>query len=152
MEDSTGSQSQEPPKARNSKPKKKDPPPPAPSPSEQANSDTGDDISGEEDAMGRRKKASIIQMLHEEQEEEFAERWRDNLGLYDKSNETYKRKAHKDKLIPDKAAHLGVRGFDVTMLASWMTSMRTMYGKEEKSKGKSGAAPPILTSWQTLGS
>ena len=44
---------------------------------------------------------------------------------------------------------LGVRGFDAKMLAGWMKSMRTMYGKEEKkAKGKSGAAPPVLTSRQ----
>ena len=46
-------------------------------------------------------------MLDEEQEEELADWWRDNPGLYDKSNETYRRKAHKDKLIADKAAHMG---------------------------------------------
>ena len=34
-------------------------------------------------------------------------------------------------------------------MLGWMKSMRTMYGKEEKqSKGKSGAAPPILTDQQ----
>ena len=90
-------------------------------------------------------------MLDEEQEEEPSDWWRDNPGLYNKSNETYQRKAHKDKLIADKAARMGVRGFDAAMLAGWMKSMKTiiLYGKEEKkSKGKSGAAPPILTSWQ----
>ena len=105
VEDTTGSQPQEPAKAR--KPKK-DPPPPAPS--EAGNSDTGDDISDEEDAMGKRKKASITQMLDEEQEEELAEWWRDNTGLYDKSIETYSRKDRKDKLIADKAAHMGGEG------------------------------------------
>ena len=91
-----------------------------------------------------RKKASITQMLDEEQEEELADWWRDNQGLYDKSNKTYRRKARKDKMIADKATCMGVRGFDAAM-----QSMRTMYGKEEKkSKGKSGAAPPILTRWQ----
>ena len=34
------------------------------------------------------------------------------------------------------------------MLAGWMKSIQTMYVKEKKSKGKSGAAPPILTSQQ----
>ena len=43
---------------------------------------------------------------------------------------------------------MGVWGFDVAMVAGWMKSMRTMYGKEKKSKGKRGAAPPILTSQQ----
>ena len=44
---------------------------------------------------------------------------------------------------------MGVQGFDAAMLASWMKSIRTMYGKQEKkSKGKSGAAPPFLISWQ----
>ena len=39
-----------------------------------------------------------------------------------------------------------MRDFDAGMLTGWMKSMWTMYGKEEKkSKGKSGAAPPILT-------
>ena len=144
VEDTTGSQPQEPAKPR--KPKKKDPPPPAPS--KAGNSDTGDNISDEEDAMGKRKKASIPQILDEKQEEELADWWRDNPGLCDKSNETYRRKARKDKLIVYKAAHMGVRGFDAAMLAGWVKSMQTMYGKEEKYKGKSGAAPPILTSWQ----
>ena len=91
-----------------------------------------DDISKEEDATGRRKKTFITQMLIEEQEEEHADCWRENLGLYNKSNETYRRKARKDKLIADEATSMGVWGFDVAMLAGWMKSMRTMYGKEEK--------------------
>ena len=92
-------------------------------------------------------------MLDEEQEEELAEWWRENLGLYNKSNYTYRRKAKKDQLIAEKAARMGVLGFDATMLAGWMKSMRTMYGKEEKKvKGKSGDAPPILTPEATLGS
>ena len=87
-------------------------------------------------------------MLDEEQEEELADWWRDNSGLYDKTNETYRRKARKDKLITDKTARMGVMGFNAAILACWMKSMWTMYGKEEKtSKGKSGTAPPILTSW-----
>ena len=77
---------------------------------------------------------------------ELADWWKDNPRLYDKSFDTYQRKGRKDKLIADKAASLGVRGFDAGMLMGWMKSMRTMYSKEEKkSKGKSGAAPPILT-------
>ena len=71
VEDNTGSQPREPPKAK--KLKKKDPPPPAPSPSEQADLDTEDDIPNEEDATDRGKKASITQMLDEEQEEDLAE-------------------------------------------------------------------------------
>ena len=59
-------------------------------------------------------------MLDEEQEEDLAELWRDNQVLYDKSNETYRKKACKDKLIDDKAARMGVRGFDAAMLAGWM--------------------------------
>ena len=43
--------------------------------------------------MDRRKKASITQMLDEEQEEELADWWREYPGLYDKSNEMYRRKA-----------------------------------------------------------
>ena len=47
------------------------------------------------------------------------------------------------------ARERGVQGLDAKMLAGWMKSMRTMYGKEEKkAKGKSGAAPPVLTSRQ----
>ena len=69
-----------------------------------------DDISDEEDATGKRTKASITQMLDEEQEEELADWWRDNPGLYDKSNETYRKKARKNKLIADKTACMGVRG------------------------------------------
>ena len=42
----------------------------------------------------------------------------------------------------------GVWGFDAKMFAVWMKSMRMMYGKEKKANGKSGAAPPILTSRQ----
>ena len=127
-----GSQPQEPAKVR--KPKKRDPPPPAPS--EAGDSDTGDDISDEEDATGKRK-ASITQMLDEEQEEELADWWRDNPGLYDKSNKTYQRKACKGKLIGDKAAHMGVRGFDAAILASWMKSMRTIIARKRRSpKGR----------------
>ena len=34
-----------------------------------------------------------------------------------------------------------MQGFNARMLAGWIKSMRTMYGKEEKmAKGKSGAA------------
>ena len=51
----------------------------------------------------RRKKASITQMLDEEQEE-LAGWWRENPGLCDKSNETYRRKVKKDWLIAEKAA------------------------------------------------
>ena len=103
----------------------------------------------EEDASGRRKKASITQMLNDDQEEELADCWWDHPGLYDKGNETYRRKEKKDRLIADKAREMGVRGFDAKMLAGWMKSMRTMYGKKEKkAKGKSGAAPPVLTSRQ----
>ena len=40
-----------------------------------------------------------------------------------------------------------VWGFDAEMLAGWMKSMRTIYGKE-KAKGTYGAAPSILTSRQ----
>ena len=40
-----------------------------------------------------------------------------------------------------------VRSFDAAMLAGWMK--RTMYSKvEKKAMGKSGAAPPVLTSRQ----
>ena len=85
-------------------------------------------------------------MLDEDQEEELADWWRDNPGLYDKSVETYLRKSRKDKLIANKAASMGVSGLHAAMLSGWMKSMRTMYDKEEKkSKGKSGAAPRILT-------
>ena len=45
----------------------------------------------------------------DEGQEELAEWWRDNPGLHDKSNETYRRKARKDKLIADKATHMGGR-------------------------------------------
>ena len=68
----------------------------------------------------------------------------DNHGLYDKSCAIYRYKSKKNKLIADKAASIGVRGFDATMLHGWMKSMRTMYGKEKKSKGKSGADAAIL--------
>ena len=50
------------------------------------------------------------------------------------------------KPIAKKAQAMGVRGFDAAMLAGWMKSMKTMYGKEEKAQGKSGAAPHVLTS------
>ena len=147
LEDTTDSQPQEPPKAK--KPRKKAPAPPSPTQTDPAPSGSEDDSSAEEDATGRRKKASITQMLDEQQEEDLADWWREHLGLYDKSNETYRRKAKKDRLIADKTQEMGVRGFDAKMLAGWMKSMRTMYGKEEKkAKGKSGAAPPVLTSRQ----
>ena len=98
---------------------------------------------------GRRKKAPITQMLDKTQEADLAEWWRDHPGLYDKSNDMYRRKEKKDRLIAEKAREMGVQGFNAKMLAGWMKSMRTMYGKEEKkAKGKSGAAPPILTSRQ----
>ena len=60
----------------------------------------------------------------------------------------YRWTAKKDRLIANKADEMGVRGFDAKMLAGWMKSVRTMYGKEEKAKRKSGAAPPVLTSRQ----
>ena len=105
----------------------------------------------EEDATGRRKKASITQMLNEHKEEELAEWWREHPGLYDKSNEMYRGKEKKDRLIADKAKEMAVRGFDANMLAGWMKNMRTMYGKEEKkAKWKSGTAPPVLTSRHRL--
>ena len=92
-------------------------------------------------------------MLDEQQEEDLADWWREHPGLYDKSNETYRRKTKKAKLIAEKAQVMGVRSFDAAMLAGWMKSMRTMYGKEEKAKGKSGAAPlssPLgSTGWWT---
>ena len=85
-------------------------------------------------------------MLDEHHEEELADWWRDNPGLYDKSIDTYHRKGRKDKLIADKVASMEVRVFNAGMLMGWMKSMQTMYDKEEKkSKGKSGAAPPILS-------
>ena len=87
-------------------------------------------------------------MLDEQHEEELADWWREHPGLYEKSNETFRRKTKKDKLIAKKTQAMGVRRFDAGMLAGWMKSMRTMHGKEEKAKGKSGAAPPILTSRQ----
>ena len=88
-------------------------------------------------------------MLDEEQEEELADWWMEQPGIYDKSNETYRRKAKKDRLIAENAEVMGVPGFDVVMLVGWMKSMRTMYGKEEKkAKGKSKAASPVLTSRQ----
>ena len=70
----------------------------------------------EEDATGWRKKASMTQMLDEHQEKELADWWRECPGLYDKSNETYRRKVKKDRLIADKAEEIGVRGFDARML------------------------------------
>ena len=40
-------------------------------------------------------------------------------------------------------------GFDAGMLAGWMKSMGTMYGKKlKRAKGKSWDAPPILNSRQ----
>ena len=50
-------------------------------------------------------------MLNKNQEEELEEWWRDHLGLYDKSNETYRRKEKKDRLIADTAREMGVWGF-----------------------------------------
>ena len=102
-----------------------------------------DEESAKEDATGRRKKASITQVLDENQEAELADWWRDHPGLYDKSNNTYRRKEKTDRLIAEKAREMGVWGFNAKMLAGWMKGMRNMYGKEEeKAKGKSGAAPP----------
>ena len=57
--------------------------------------------------MGKKKKSSITQMLIEHQEEELANWWRDNPGLYNKSINTYHRKGRNDKLIADKAASMG---------------------------------------------
>ena len=79
-------------------------PPATPSPAPAANSDTGDNLSDEKDATGKRKKPSFSQILDEDQEEGVADWWRDIPGLYDKSIETYHRKARKEKLIADKAA------------------------------------------------
>ena len=87
-------------------------------------------------------------MFDEEQEENLADWWKERPGLYDKSNKPYLRKAKKDRVIATKAEVMGVQGFDVAILARWMKSMRKMYGKEEKAKGKSGAAPTVLTSRQ----
>ena len=67
------------------------------------------------------------------------------LASKEKSCVIYCYQAKKNKLIADKAASTGVRGVDATMLHVWMKSMRTMYGKEKKSKGKSGAGTTILT-------
>ena len=72
VEDTTGCQTWEPPKPpKAKKPRKKDPAPPTPSPTpiEPALSDT--EISDKEDGLGRKKKASITQMLDEEQEEDW---------------------------------------------------------------------------------
>ena len=63
----------------------------------------------EEDVTGRRKKASITQMLDENQEAELADWWKEHLGLYDKSNETYRRKEKRDRLIAEKAREMGCR-------------------------------------------
>ena len=88
-------------------------------------------------------------MLDKQQEEELADWWRECPGLYDKSNETYRRTTKKDKLIAEEVQEMAVQGFDAGMLAGWMKSMRIMYGKEEKkAKGKSGAAPLVFTSRQ----
>ena len=76
--------------------------------------------SAEEDATGRRKKASITQMLNTNQEEDLADWWKDHLGLYNKSNKTCRRKENKDRLIAEKAWEMGVRGFDGKMLAGRM--------------------------------
>ena len=83
-------------------------------------------------------------MFDENQKAELADWWREHPGLYD----MYRRKEKKDSLIAEKAREMWVWGFDFKMLAGWMKSMRTMYGREEKAKGKSVAAPPILTSRQ----
>ena len=161
-EDTTGSQPQPKDQAKppaNQKSRKKalssapaEPPPPSPSASpthtEPPPSDSNEDEeSAEEDATGGRKKASITQMLNEHQEEELADWWGEHPGLYDKSNEMYRRNVKKDGRIADKAEEMEVWCFDAKMLAGWMKSMRMIYGKEEKkAKGKSGAAPPVLTS------
>ena len=76
-----------------------------------------DEESAEEDATGRRKNASITQMLNENQEAELANWWRDHPGLYDKSNNMYRRKEKNDRLIAEKAKEMGVWGFDAKMLA-----------------------------------
>ena len=76
LEDTRSSQPQEPPKPpKAKKPRKKNPAPPAPSrtPTNPALSDSEDDLSAEEDARSRRKKASITQMLDEEQDEKMAD-------------------------------------------------------------------------------
>ena len=62
-------------------------------------------------------------MLNEHQEEELADWWGEHLGLYDKSNEMYRRKVKKDRLIADKAEEMGMQGFNAKMLAGWMKSM-----------------------------
>ena len=107
MEGTTGSQPQEPPKLQEAE-EGSQPPPQAPAPA--ADSDTGDDLSDEEDATGKRKKPSITHMLDEDQEEELADWWRDNPGLYDKCVETYRRNATKDKLIAEQACIHGCEG------------------------------------------
>ena len=73
--DTTCSQPQEPPKPPKAKKPWKEltPPAPSPTPTDPAPSDSEDDLSAEEDATGRRKKASITRMLDEEQEEELAD-------------------------------------------------------------------------------
>ena len=151
-EDTTGSQPQEPPKppkAKKARKKPPAPPSPSPTPTDPAPSDSDENESAEEDANGSRKKASMTQMLDEQQEEELADWWREHPGLYDKSNETYRRKTKKDKLIAEKPRVMGVQGFDAAMLAGWMKSIRTMYGKEEKRpRGSLG----LLTLSSTLGS
>ena len=48
-------------------------------------------------------------MLNEHQEEELSDWWSEHLGLYDKSNVTYRRKKKKDRLIADKAREMARR-------------------------------------------
>ena len=103
-EDTTGSQPQQPPKPPKAKKARKKapaapPPSPLPTPTDPAPSDSNREELAKEDVTGRRKKASITQMLDELQEEELADWWREHPGLYDKINKTYRRKAKKDKLI-----------------------------------------------------
>ena len=64
-------------------------------------------------------------------------------GLYDKSSAIYHYKAKK---IADKAASMGVKGFDAMMLQGCIKSMHTVYRKEKKSKGKSWCQYPHTSS------
>ena len=95
----------------------------------------------EESAMCRKKKDSISNMLTEQQEGDIAVWWQDN----DQGTDIYRKKSLKHKLIFEKAASMGVPGYDADQLISWMKSMQTMYDKEKICKARSGAATPVQT-------
>ena len=98
---------------------------------------------GDDTPLRKRKKAQPLSLTRE-QEESSIEWLKDHPELFDKSDASYKDSVKKKALWNAKAEELGQESG--VILLTWYRSMRTRYGKLQKTKTKSGASSsPLLT-------